>query len=92
MRSRFLLSVRIAPAEIGTLPHRQVAGPSSGQFPRAALDKRGNIRLYAVIISFLKADCKFSVPRRVGNTRDSSWSENVRKQKDSCVYFFVSAL
>ena len=40
MRSRFLLFVRIAPAEIGTLPHGQVAGPSSGQFPRAALDKR----------------------------------------------------
>ena len=46
MRSRFLLSFRIAPAEIGTLPRRQVAGPSSGQFPRAALDKS---RVYSVV-------------------------------------------
>ena len=46
MRSRFLLSFRIAPAEIGTLPRRQVAGPSSGQFPRAALDKSG---MYSVV-------------------------------------------
>ena len=46
MRSRFPLSFRIAPAEIGTLPHEQVAGPSSGQFPRAALDKS---RMYSVV-------------------------------------------
>ena len=46
MRSHFLLSFRIAPAEIGTLPRRQVAGPSSGQFPRAALDKS---RMYSVV-------------------------------------------
>ena len=46
MRSRFLLSVRITPAEIGTLPRGQVAGPSSGQFPRAALDKS---RMYSIV-------------------------------------------
>lgn len=46
MRSRFPLSFRIAPAEIGTLPCRQVAGPSSGQFPSAALDKS---RMYSVV-------------------------------------------
>ena len=50
MRSHFLLSVRIAPAEIGTLPRGQVAGPSSGQFPRAALDKRG---MYSVLRYYL---------------------------------------
>ena len=56
MRSRFLLSVRITPAEIGTLPRGQVAGPSSGQFPRATLDKRGNIRLYMYILSLFRVN------------------------------------
>ena len=77
MRSHFRLSFRIAPAEIGTLPRRQVAGPSSGQFPRAALDKS---RMYSVVHCnhiFLRADCKFGVPRKARNTRDSPGPENV---------------
>ena len=61
MRSRFPLSFRIAPAEIGTLPRGQVAGPSSGQFPRATLDKRGNIRLYMYILSLFRTVCKNSI-------------------------------
>lgn len=91
MRSRFLLSVRIAPAESGTLPHGQVAGPSSGQFPSATLDKRG---MYSAVcvhdISFTNSMQK-QYPSKAAKHKDLGRARKHSVIKGCRIHFFDQA-